>query len=525
MIIVWKTIIWFSMLLFSIACFAQQTFSTRSYGIMNTVYNSVQVLDDGYLTCGWTFDTVPLIHKDILLTKFDLEGTNQWEQNYGDPQFETFTQENTNSVIEGIYLQQGVSENEEEIMLARLIWYNEMGDTLKTKDYYSPYFIEEGGDDFINPLFSFLLPDSTIYLSAVIFEDNGTANDVCIWHLDKDGNELWHYIYATEADPEQCYSMIPWGGGVLAEINKGNDSNPFLNELVLIILNSEGQLEAEIPESLWNNYSYALTNLLIESDGVICNGSVCEEDGLTSQAAIWKIDPDGSLIWSQPVGGYANENNVYRAFQTLTKSTDGNYVSTGDFFIAGEENSYHFNVWVTKNDSSNGQLMWQRFYSIVESENDIHGAIDLKATPDGGVVFCGHASDAWSQNPNLELPAQQGWIVKLDACGCLVPGCDENCTVSITENESLENQSLFLVGPNPAQDFLNIYLKEISGVQYVDIVFEIFDLSGKLVKSFSPYKGDTTYLLDTTALESGEYVLLLKNGDKILQREKILVVR
>jgi hypothetical protein len=83
MLRVWKTIFWFSILPVSTSCYSQQTFSTRSYGVINTIYNSVQVLDDGYLTCGWTYNTIPDNHRDILLTKFNLYGENIEEHHYG----------------------------------------------------------------------------------------------------------------------------------------------------------------------------------------------------------------------------------------------------------------------------------------------------------------------------------------------------------------------------------------------------------------------------------------------------------
>ncbi|MFN0031425.1 MAG: hypothetical protein ACKVOR_04630 [Flavobacteriales bacterium] len=201
-------------LCFFVSSFAigQTTFSTRSYGVINTIYNSVQVLNDGYLTCGWTYDTIPNISRDILLTKFNLEGENIEEFHYGDSSFQSFTQENCFSALDNLYIQQASAFDGQPIDFARLIWYNNLGDTLKTRDYFSPYYIEENGNDYIRPLYSMLMPDSTIYFTAGI-ADPTTFNDVCIWHLDKYGNELWHYIYATEADPETCYAMIPWGGG------------------------------------------------------------------------------------------------------------------------------------------------------------------------------------------------------------------------------------------------------------------------------------------------------------------------
>ncbi|MFM9985642.1 MAG: T9SS type A sorting domain-containing protein [Flavobacteriales bacterium] len=520
-----KIILWFSALAVSLSCFAQQTFSTRSYGVINTIYNSVQVLDDGYLTCGWTYDTIPDNHRDILLTKFNFYGENIEEYHYGNSSFESFTQENTRSELNNLYIQQASAIDLENIAIARLIWYNSNGDTIRTKEYYSPYYLQDQSNDFINPKYSLLLSDSTIYLTAGISKP-GTANDVCIWHLDKDGNELWHYIYATEADPETCYAMIPWEGGVMAAVYRNINDSEYQSDLELVIVEENGIDVSIINESVWDNSSSTIQHMLIDDGYIICAGGVAEFPDLNSRLAIWKIDSNGLLIWSQPIGAYPEENNNTYYFKNLIKTIDGNYVVTYEHYSPGSEtNSYHFNVRVLKMSSLDGSLLWNRTYSIVESQNDIHAAIDLKATPDGGVVFCGHASDAWSQNPNLELPVQQGWIVKLDACGCLVPGCDENCTVSVAENNEVDNQSLFLVGPNPAQDFLNIYLKEISGIQHYDIVFEIFDLSGRLVKSFSPYKGDTTYLLDTNDINAGEYLLLLKKGNELLQSQKIVVMK
>ncbi len=205
---------------------AQVTFNTRSYGVINTIYNSVQVLEDGYLTCGWTYDTIPTVHFDILLTKFNEYGENIEEFHYGEEAFQTFTQENSESKVPNLYIQQASALDENNVSVGRLIWYNNAGDTLKTKDLYSPYFLD-GGDDQINLYYNILLPDSTIFLTGVLFQTPGTANDVCIWHLDKNGNELWHYIYATEANPETCHAMIPWGGGVMAAIYKGLDGTEF----------------------------------------------------------------------------------------------------------------------------------------------------------------------------------------------------------------------------------------------------------------------------------------------------------
>jgi len=216
----------------------QSTFNTRSFGVINTIYNSVQVLEDGYLTCGWTYDTIPDVHLDILMTKFNLEGENIEEFHYGETGFETFTIQDGITQVPNLYVQQGQSNDTADIEIGRLIWYNGAGDTIKTKDLYSPYYLG-GGHESIILLYNILMADSTIYLTGTIFNQETTGNDMCLWHLDKDGNELWHYIYATEADPESCYAMVPWQGGVLAEVFLGGE-NLFSSGLKLIHLLADG---------------------------------------------------------------------------------------------------------------------------------------------------------------------------------------------------------------------------------------------------------------------------------------------
>jgi hypothetical protein len=517
-----KVILWLCLMFF---CFrgVSQTFSTRSYGVSTTIYHSVQVLADGYLTCGLTIDTIPNAHFDILFSHFNAFGENIEEYHYGDSAFQYFTQENDYSYLSNYYIQQAVSEDESGTSIARLIWYNDMGDTLMTRRYYSPYYNEQNGNDFINPRYAILLSDSSVYFTAGI-SDPITANDVCIWHLDKHGNELWHYVYATEADPETCYSMIPWGdGGVMASIFRGIDDSYPLSDLVLLQLNEEGINIGEIDESVWNNYSVSIQAMLYDN-GIVCGGSICEPGNENTRYSIWKLNDVGELLWNNPIGDYPPSNSNY-TFQTLVKTIDGNYVGTGDFYYLGDQsNSYHADVNPIKISSSDGSVLWQRFYSIVNSQNDIHNAIDLKATPDGGVVFCGHASDAWSQNPNLELPAQQGWIVKLDACGCLVPGCDENCVVGVEETESSELK-YFKYGPNPSRDFIHVYLRDIESLSLTGTEIQLHDLQGRLVKSFKPQRIDTTYLLDTEGISAGDYLLSLVCFGKVFQSERVLLVR
>jgi len=160
----------------------------------------------------------------------------------------------------------------------------------------------------------------------------------------------------------------------------------------------------------------------------------------------------------------------------------------------------------------------------VVSLNDQHYANDLKATPDGGVIFCGQATDL-SGDPNDVLnPPQQGWICKLDACGCLVPSCDPNCIVGV-EEKATEEFHAFKVGPNPANDLLNIYLPPNSISENKQAQFVFYDMQGKVIKTFQPHRDDVTYIVDVADLPVGNYLLQLEIENKALESLRVEIVR
>ena len=77
------------------------------------------------------------------------------------------------------------------------------------------------------------------------------------------------------------------------------------------------------------------------------------------------------------------------------------------------------------------------------------------------------------------------------------------------------------VFPNPATDVVAIQAK---GILKDDLTVEMYDISGRLVKSTVINKGSTIWHIDTRTLYSGDYILKIINGDQV-KTKKILVVR
>lgn len=131
-----------------------------------------------------------------------------------------------------------------------------------------------------------------------------------------------------------------------------------------------------------------------------------------SDAWIVKLSANGTLEWQKALGGTA-----YEEATSLVETSDGGFLFAG---YAGSNNNgdvsgFHGNVdaWLVKL-SSDGTIEWQHCYG--GGGEDV--AMDIKATDDGGYVFCGRSNsndgDASGGQGNLDY-----WVVKIDATGTI----------------------------------------------------------------------------------------------------------
>jgi hypothetical protein len=494
--------------------FAQNTFSTRNNIVYGTWFQTVQVLESGhYMVLGSTVHEAGQVYSEPFSALYNGAGDLDSYQLFGDSTQTTAAQYHTMSYVQDIYLQQGYSLRN-DIPCALLYWFDADGDTIRSKELFSPFLgTGQWGDSFINPLYSILMPDSTVYLSTTIAQP-GTGNDICIWRLDAQGDELWHYIHATDGDPETCYSILPTQEGVVCSFFEGINANAFESFLKLVFFDSQGNIYNVLDDSLWNNFSVGI-RAMIDNGGWVCAGSITEEVDLNSRACLWKIGYNGELVWSCNIGEYPIMSNGSYSLSNVVKTTDGNYVVTDDFFVSNEDDFSSF-ARVSK-VGSDGVFHWSQLFQFIDTEFDMNRAYDLKATPDGGVVFCGESTDLDTSSPTYESPSQRGWIVKLDECGCLVPGCNELC---ITEGVDDMHLPKFLLGPNPTAANLHVFIPSMPTPGHREI--RIYNLMGKLVTSFATPEGETTYIVDMTGFADGHYIVGLFEDNRLVYSEKVV---
>jgi hypothetical protein len=244
------------------------------------------------------------------------------------------------------------------------------------------------------------------------------------------------------------------------------------------------------------------------SDGkfAVCSHSATEYEMGNFHAPkpyIAKLETDGDIIWENRYGPFAYPVE-------LTKIIE---IQDGNFVASGFRNDYECERGlIVKVDSETGDSLWYRIYSFVdntEEEYDCHFR-DIIETGDSSLVACGYVE------PTPGYPSTDTWVMKVDSMGCLVPGCD----VSILENQQQAN---FICYPNPASQYLNIYLEtKIKNFQHS--TFNLYNLEGELVKCFEPNESGITYMLDVSTLPSGCYILQYTEDDGIFATRRVNVV-
>lgn len=504
--------------------FSQSTFNNRFYYQNQTELFNVYPMEIGYILSGWSADTIGADHFDLILLELTDNGETISIVPFGEWNRPFWTIGGSETAHADFFIQASTGVRNDSTA-ASLTWFNSDLDTLFTRDFRSPYLGTGAlGEDFLSPVFTRLNPDSSVFLSMEVYSET-TYNDALIYKLDPSGQEIWHYEHATASDPDIIYGLVPHEGGVIAGILElGYTGNP--TNHVLKKLDNNGN---EIWSLNSDDYLLGLMgfgSILIDQDTLVISGSY-EEPGMQdvySIASIYKIDTLGNLIWSNTFGDYTNYD--WREFTNLTQTTDGHYVCGGTWTTEpGSEEipegelspDYDQFAHIVKFDRNNGDIIWERKYRWLETYHDRHNLYDMKATPDGGLIFCGSAVDLYQF---YDPPLQQGWVVKLDECGCLVPGCDVSCEVGVHEEEELLTLK---IGPNPTSDLLNIFIGESTQIDFNGLQLEVTDLFGRVIHQNPIKYSGTTYIFDVSNYAAGQYVVSLVLEGSVLASEKFVV--
>lgn len=505
-------------LVFSIQGISQERFSVRyDSGFPNTLFMSVIEVEDGYVCTGF-IGLEDSNARPMLFVKFDYEGNQVFQTETGSDS-EIFSSQNPDLAFlnDSTLIHSGISFDG-DIDVGYIAKFDLEGDTLEVLRYVSP--VEDVEFDWFRTTQVKQSCDGHLFMLSTIVQPE-TGGDFMIRKIDQSGEILWEHIESTNQANDVCRVMIPTDDGGVIAVNKIGLLGEAPDEHHFFKLGAnDGSLE-------WEEYIDASTSSVLWDATVTDYGFACltarpysppPSNGYAIPTIIC-YDMDLEQIWQTDI--WSDHYHYNHGRSRVLTTQDGQVVACGWFYDeltepTEESGSYNDMAWIAKLDAESGEIIWVHYYQHLDLPYEKHRVVDMRQTSDGGFILCGQSTDLWPSEGLTEPPYQQGWLLKLDEFGCL----SENCVQAIEDASSTENK-LLAIGPNPASEYLSIFLGAgISTTAYVEIV----TMQGKLIyRGFQGLRPNASITLSTTDWVKGMYLVSLVDKGKVLQSERLIL--
>jgi hypothetical protein len=360
-----------------------------------------------------------------------------------------------------------------------------------------------------------ILCDSNHLLAAGYWRDLATGQyDNCIVKLTNSGDEVWRRVFGDSIEWESIRDvMVDYDGNYVVLGFHNTLGAPFYGQAVVMKLDTAGELLwskehgvsaaydqprqfVRTPDSgflivgwkvgpfvgddmdivavrtdslgdhVWTRYygggldEYAYLVARSVEGGFMIAGT--QEFGIGQyQGWLLKIDDDGTIEDETHYRHAAYNKTDF--IGRLIQLPDGAYVVTG-----AVERYTGIDVSLLVKFNVDGDSLWARTYS--RDLNFNHYFYGMDTALDGGFVVCG-TTDTSSQPLSSE-----GWLLKLDEFGCLVPGC-QLADTNTAAPPMLPVNCMLEVWPNPIRGSFTVELPFDDGWH-----LQLFDISGRLVE-------------------------------------------
>jgi hypothetical protein len=506
---------------------AQNTFNKRfRFDYLAAVLTSVVATDSCYYATGVIADTIfPPLRVGNLFVKFDLDGNVVFQKALTGPGRHYETWANTLIPLEdGGFVLSGYTID--TLMRAIFIRYNAEGDTLFTKEYFNTNYPLK---DYLRPYDMKQTPDGGFVLANWFGTPTVGDTEVSVLKIDSQGNEQWHKIYGTPLRERPESILVAQNGDIIVGALRNNTNmvnNNYIFTTWIMGLNGEGDM-------VWSYFSPygelrgAANDMVLLDDGSLLVASgVGTERFSTSvnqvffEKYLMKLNPAPyNIEWDLEFNGQ-HPSSLTKMSNLIMTNGGNNFVAAGTSYHQisvpgpfGWENTWTTKGWLAKGTLS-GEVEWEREYLFFENQQNKHTIYSIKETEDLGFIIAGESRDGSYQ---AEYP-QQGWLLKLDEHGCLVPGCQ-----LVNSEEIFIEKPELAIFPNPASDFLNFYLRSPAG-ENQEGAFRIVDMSGKEILRYDRVSSGATFIVPVASYPSGTYVLqYLENG--VVKTSKLFIVQ
>lgn len=510
----WRGIALSSILLIETLALGQgfnERYDAFGWGFPQEAYG-IERSGDGYtvITSSADCDSISpdecFFHASVLLTRLGPDGGRLWEKRSWRSMHSAFAgQANCCDTIPGGgYIVGGASEatdGSDEVYLMR---FDANGDTLWTRVF---------GDPTLNRFWigqQVKRAPNGDFLVVGITDQNGPFN-AFVLRTDEQGNELWRRIYSWNSESQGGIGSISLAADNDLFTGGTRRNEPGNAEHWVQRLRSNGDV---LWQATWGGeWSEGGTQIETLQDGhvfIISARGYAADFGLL-RPLLAKLDSsDGSIIWEQEYGPAALTTTLFAGKET----------PTGDLIACGVTYAEEGQKGLLLRTNSQGDSLWMRSYYYQDDQITTGQGrfYDVLPTDDGGFIAAGAVYNP-VQAPNPPGYSQDTWVVKVDADGCIVPGCDG---VGIAEQATnlLEALSMY---PNPVAQAasVTITLDLPPSIADEQLQLSVVAADGRLVHS-QRLQGNTAQLA-TTNWAPGLYHIHISAGSKWLTGGKLVV--
>ena len=504
---------------------------------LSCIFGSVIATDSCYYVTGQGSNQFSNSSYEGAFLKFNFDGSINIQQMHNNDTIGIDLWESPNLIktLDGNFAQIGTAWGTTAGIGTRYVFlkFAPNGDTLQTVLIDEFYF--QNNDSGIQPSIFFQNADST-YIGVARIENLNTYNGgAVVFKLSKNGDVLWHNTFYGIGSGLNAFTVLLPKSLVNYDTNKivigasiisnSVGYEDFRAHIKLITVDTLGNLL--ISKTFWedsvNLYCMGLTKTY--DNGLLYCGQYGRyfdgPNAINYKGHITKLDANFDEEWRLLLGGAWSD----WVLRNITVINDTQFVAVGDAYVDNNNSG-----WLVK-FNINGEVLWERnYYKVPRYENELgtipkHELYDVDLTMDSGFVMVGQSTNYY-QNV-ADAYGQQGWLLKVDKYGCLVPNCQQYDNIDTTDTtdtvvvEPIITTELY---PNPANTNLYYYHTQISSDSTQNYWAYLFNMQGQRVQQFELSQNNMTYIMDVTNFASGTYVFkVVSQNGHILKTKKVIV--
>jgi len=356
------------------------TLWTRTFGgVDEDAGYSIQLTDDGgYIVTGIT-RSYGAGAFDICVIKTDSDGNEVWTQTFGGEDYDWGI--HNQQTAEGGFIIVGSTNS---FSIGRYdVWL------IKTDTKGNEIWSQTFGGFYLDSGYHVQQTSDSGYIVTGATDSFGAGGyDAWLVKTDSLGNETWSQTYGgTVAEHGFCVQQTVDGGYIITGSTESFGAGS--TDLWLVKTDSDGN---EVWTQTFGGAAKEEGRAVQQTvdGGYIITGRTASFGAGANDVWLIKTDSDGNEVWSQTLGGTAEEES-----RAVRQTIDGGYVIAGttESFGAGSAD-----MWLVKTDSS-GNEIWNMTFGGVENDK----GFGVQQTADGGYIVTGSTASSGAGGSDVYL--------------------------------------------------------------------------------------------------------------------------